>query len=191
MEKDEAKKRIIELAVEMVNRYRVDGNTVVKAMVDKANQVGAKRTIEAVEELLESNAIAKAYVPTNYAVSCIRRIERQEEDELEGLTEALDEKPKEEPKPRSIQEEIEEEDEFYQDSLKFDELIGDDRGPVEPFDDRLVKNPSFLQTSLYIGKRKTYEENTWISVRREAQSCGTSMHEICRRKGLCYDLLVY
>lgn len=40
-------------------------------------------------------------------------------------------------------------------------------------------------------KNPLYRENTYASVQQEAKQENTSMHEICRRKGLDYCLLVY
>lgn len=37
---------------------------------------------------------------------------------------------------------------------------------------------------------EAYRNNTWLSIRNEAQAQGVSMHEICRRKGLDYGSLI-
>ena len=42
----------------------------------------------------------------------------------------------------------------------------------------------------YIGHPE-YSENTFISIYREAKEANVSMHEVCRRKGLRYEHLIY
>lgn len=60
---------------------------------------------------------------------------------------------------------------------------------TEPNDPRFeAKNSIF--TGPYSGLDK-YKSNTYISVKREAEAERTSMHEICRRKDLRYECLIW
>lgn len=59
---------------------------------------------------------------------------------------------------------------------------------TEPNDPRFDERPSAFDGP-YLDHPE-YRENTYISVKREADAEGTSMHEICRRKGLIYDALI-
>ena len=60
---------------------------------------------------------------------------------------------------------------------------------TEPFDPRFDKHPSVFDGQ-YKGHEE-YKEFTFIAVKREADALGTSMHEICRRRGLAYEYLLY
>lgn len=59
---------------------------------------------------------------------------------------------------------------------------------TEPNDPRFDEHPSVFDGP-YLDHPE-YKANTYISVKREAASEGTSMHEICRRKGLIYEALI-
>ncbi len=60
---------------------------------------------------------------------------------------------------------------------------------TEPFDPRFDKHPSVFDGT-YKGHEE-YKEFTFIAVKREADALGTSMHELCRRRGLVYEYLLY
>lgn len=61
-------------------------------------------------------------------------------------------------------------------------------------DPRFDKSPSIFDSSPYNGlpeeKKQAYKANTFIAVWQEAHEKGTSMHEICRQKGLFFDALL-
>lgn len=59
----------------------------------------------------------------------------------------------------------------------------------EPYDPKWNEHPSVFDGP-YLGHEE-YRVNTYISVKREADAEGTSMHEICRRKNLIYEALIY
>lgn len=61
-------------------------------------------------------------------------------------------------------------------------------GFTKPNDPRFDEHPSAFDGP-YLDHPE-YRENTYISVKREAMAEGTSMHEICRRKGLIYEALI-
>lgn len=97
-------------------------------------------------------------------------------------------------KPKSISEELEGEARDYEDALEVKAMVSEQvRGEInftEPSEELIVRRPSILETTAYQGHERLYAENTYISVRREAEAEHTSMHEICRRKGLTYELLI-
>ena len=59
---------------------------------------------------------------------------------------------------------------------------------TEPNDPRFDEHPSVFDGP-YLDHPE-YKANTYISVKREADAEGTSMHEICRRKNLIYEALI-
>lgn len=59
---------------------------------------------------------------------------------------------------------------------------------TEPNDPRFDERPSAFDGP-YLDHPE-YKANTYISVKREAEAEGTSMHEICRRKNLIYEALI-
>lgn len=61
-------------------------------------------------------------------------------------------------------------------------------GFTEPNDPRFDEHPSAFDGP-YLDHPE-YKANTYISVKREAEAEGTSMHEICRRKNLIYEALI-
>lgn len=104
-------------------------------------------------------------------------------------------KPREEPKPaspaKSISDEIAEEEKHFQDYERMKSENPDMFRSewTEPNDPRFDE-PQSIFDGPYRGHEE-YKANTFISVRREATAEGTSMHEICRRKGLRYEALIY
>lgn len=59
---------------------------------------------------------------------------------------------------------------------------------TEPNDPRFDEHPSVFDGP-YLDHPE-YKANTYISVKREADAEGTSMHEMCRRKDLIYEALI-
>lgn len=50
--------------------------------------------------------------------------------------------------------------------------------------------PEFYKNRTDI-KIAIYRENTYISIYEESRKTGISMHAICKRKGLCYESLLF
>ena len=69
------------------------------------------------------------------------------------------------------------------------ETLGVQMQFTEPNDPRFDEHPSVFDGP-YLGHLE-YKANTYISVKREADADGTSMHEICRRKHLIYEMLIF
>lgn len=99
--------------------------------------------------------------------------------------------------PKSIEEEIAEEQEDIREALamaKEIEVVCADGTPQVVFHEDasfLYEKPSVLDCLQYKGMEDLYAENLYIKVFREAKANHTSMHEICRRKGLYYDILIH
>lgn len=118
------------------------------------------------------------------------------------LSDLPDKAPEPDPKEemaREIAEEIELEHQDYEQILRENDefaktwkrLFPDEnpnRGFTEPNDPRFDEHPSVFDGP-YLDHPE-YKANTYISVKREADAEGTSMHEICRRKNLIYEALI-
>lgn len=108
----------------------------------------------------------------------------------------IPDKPKEEPakaeddRPKSISDEVAEEElDFREQTLRMKEMPEVYGTWTKPNDPRFDQHPSIFDGP-YKGHEE-YKANTYIAVRKEAYDEGTSMHEICRRKGLEYDRLIF
>ena len=90
-----------------------------------------------------------------------------------------------------IAKEIIEEEKDIEDEIKFRKAYPElERQEwTEPFCPRFENHPSVFDGP-YKGHEE-YKEFTFIAVKREADALGTSMHEICRRRGLLYEYLLY
>ena len=175
------------ISSELHRLYGIPESETMPALRGRARGIGQWSLERGMRKVIDSGAISKSVKPTAYALACIRNLPKLEEPKAEEP----EEEPEREPGPMTVAEEIESErrdwDEREKSSLEEDPP----RKPREPMDPSLTKNPSILQTSPYRGVRRLYEENTMLSVRREAEREETSMHEICRRKSLRYELLIY
>ncbi|MBQ7244610.1 MAG: hypothetical protein IJS52_10490 [Bacilli bacterium] len=104
-----------------------------------------------------------------------------------------------EPKPPTIAEEIAAEKKDLKEAIELNALIGSLYGKepkpfTKPNHPRFDRHPSIFDATPYKDMPKDvqdlYKANTFMAVLEEAKNANTSMHEICRRKGLIYDLLL-
>ena len=153
-----------------------------------------KRTIEKLkgdfrvdsERLMEwvNQRVSEAkFNPSSYLLSVLQRIKAEHGNlyyyfAKEGMTPQIAKEIKEEEKV--IKEELELRKE-YPDFWK--------QEWTEPFDKRFERSPSVFD-GIYAGHDE-YREFTFIEVKRRADEQGTSMHEICRRHGLEFEMLIF
>ena len=167
------------LTEELVSHGKVDGNSKYKVLEVKQAIIYGLERREGVAKAVEN--LANSY----------KRI-----DNITGYLYRIFNSLPIKPPPKTIEQELAEE---RQDLIEHKKLIDElnslyDEGKVPYFTDRtpedLLVNTSILDTDAYKGEREEYAVNTYKVVLLEAMKEKTSMHEICRRKGLIYDLLI-
>ena len=119
---------------------------------------------------------------------------------LSDIPDKAPETPKaEEPKPLTIAEEIEIEKKDFYDLLECNEAVGracggEPRPFRRPNDPAFEGHPSIFDATPYREMdpetQALYKANTFLAVLDEAKNRGTSMHELCRQRGLKYELLL-
>ena len=135
-------------------------------------------------EWVEKTSPSSKRNPSAYFMAALRKA--KEEGRFEKREEEIQSEER-----LTIQDEINEEEAYYQTLLiEMDYLsrIGARHEFTEPFDPRFEEHPSTFDGP-HLGHPE-YKENTFISVRREAQREKTSMREICRRKNLVWEALI-
>lgn len=107
----------------------------------------------------------------------------------------LPDKPKEMVKQTAtltIAQEITLEKQDYEDAVAWQKAFKSEFS--KPYDPSFERNPNIFMATPYRDMTKDmqdkYKANTFISVKAEAEEANTSMHEICRRKGIEYGLLL-
>lgn len=100
------------------------------------------------------------------------------------------------PPPKTIREEVQEELQQVKEHEKMmDDLNSFYDTPVpyytEPNDPKLLAETTILNCMNYKGEEELYAANTFIALFREAKAQKTSVHELCRRKGLVYGWVIW
>lgn len=89
---------------------------------------------------------------------------------------------------KSVEQEIEEETQDFKETEAL--LLALSAEWSKPNEPRFFAKPSIMECLPYCENPELWAENTYIEIRAEAERENTSMHEICRRKGLAYGALI-
>lgn len=173
---DTIKEKCYSLAVSLSAETRRNPDEFAPILVSEADRCGIEAVEEKVGFLINSGKISASRSPSAYLKASLKGIPAAANQPI-----AQDMSSQSSP---SIAQEIEQEAKDEEKFRKVCDFIAKLYG-VEP--NYTHKRPDNLE---HISEWSPYRKNTWVTVQEEARARGTSMHQICREKGLNYGSLI-
>jgi len=173
---DTIKEKCYSLAVSLSAETRRNPDEFAPILVSEADRCGIEAVEEKVGFLINSGKISASRSPSAYLKASLKGIPA-------AANPPIAQDPSSQSSPsiaQEIEQEAKDEEEFREVCDAIAKLYG-----VEP--DYIHKRPDDLT---HISEWSPYRKNTWVTIQEEARARGTSMHQICREKGLDYGSLI-
>ena len=180
---EKVKQSLLSIAVDLASHTGRIPEEFASILLEEADRCGYEAVKAKSEFLISSGKLASSRAPASYLRACLKQLPPSSK-----AASPSDAKPAE---ANSIQKEIESEEaeirEIERKRRDFPSMYRQKWS--EPNDPHFDESPSVFDGP-YQGHEE-YRANTFISVKREADAEHVSMHEICRRKGLRYEHLLF